>query len=98
MTDIDNEKKLELQLSERASYDFLSQLYNRNTFIRNLTSEIERRGTKRVAVSFIDVDDFKFINDRYGHTIGDEVIRFVADTIRTKVDDQGRFRRQIRRR
>ena len=91
MTDIDNEKKLELQLSDRASYDFLSQLYNRNTFIRNLTSEIERRGTKRVAVSFIDVDDFKFINDRYGHTIGDEVIRFVADTIRTKVDDRGGF-------
>lgn len=91
MTDIDTEKKLELQLSERASYDFLSQLYNRNTFIRNLTSEIERRGTKRVAVSFIDVDDFKFINDRYGHTIGDEVIRFVADTIRTKVDDRGGF-------
>lgn len=91
MTDIDNEKKLELQLSERASYDFLSQLYNRNTFIRNLTSEIEHRGTKRVAVSFIDVDDFKFINDRYGHTIGDEVIRFVADTIRTKVDDRGGF-------
>lgn len=91
MNDIDNEKKLELQLSERASYDFLSQLYNRNTFIRNLTSEIERRGTKRVAVSFIDVDDFKFINDRYGHTIGDEVIRFVADTIRTKVDDRGGF-------
>lgn len=91
MTDIDNEKKLELQLSERASYDFLSQLYNRNTFIRNLTSEIERRGTKRVAVSFIDVDDFKFINDRYGHIIGDEVIRFVADTIRTKVDDRGGF-------
>lgn len=91
MIDIDNEKKLELQLSERASYDFLSQLYNRNTFIRNLTSEIERRGTKRVAVSFIDVDDFKFINDRYGHTIGDEVIRFVADTIRTKVDDRGGF-------
>ena len=91
MTDIDNEKKLELQLSERASYDFLSQLYNRNTFIRNLTSEMERRGTKRVAVSFIDVDDFKFINDRYGHSIGDEVIKFVADTIRRKVDDKGGF-------
>ena len=91
MTDIDNEKKLELQLSERASYDFLSQLYNRNTFIRNLTAEIDRRGTKRVAALFIDVDDFKFINDRYGHTIGDEVIRFVADTIRKKVDDRGGF-------
>ena len=91
VTDIDSEKKLELQLSERASYDFLSQLYNRNTFIRNLTAEIDRRGTKRVAALFIDVDDFKFINDRYGHTIGDEVIRFVADTIRTKVDDRGGF-------
>lgn len=89
ITDIDNEKKLELQLSERASYDFLSQLCNRNTFIRQLTSEVERRGTKRVAVLFIDVDDFKFINDRYGHTVGDEVIKFVADTIRTKVDDRG---------
>ncbi|MGN1339207.1 MAG: diguanylate cyclase [Oscillospiraceae bacterium] len=91
MTDIDNEKKMELQLSERASYDFLSQLYNRNTFIRNLSSEMERRGTKRIAVSFIDVDDFKFINDRYGHSIGDEVIKFVADTIRKKVDDRGGF-------
>ena len=91
IVDIDNEKKMELQLSERASYDFLSQLYNRSTFIRMLTSELDRRGPKKIGVMFIDVDDFKFINDRYGHTIGDEVIRYVADTIRTKVDDKGGF-------
>ena len=91
MTDIDNEKKMELQLSERASYDFLSQLYNRNTFTRTLTQELERRNNKKLALLFIDVDDFKFINDRYGHTIGDEVIKYVADTIRTKVDDKGGF-------
>lgn len=91
MTDIDNEKKMELQLSERASYDFLSQLYNRNTFIRTFTSELERRGQNKVGAMFLDVDDFKFINDRYGHSVGDEVIRFVADTIRTKVDDRGGF-------
>ncbi|MBD5128393.1 MAG: sensor domain-containing diguanylate cyclase [Ruminococcaceae bacterium] len=89
MTDIDNEKKMELQLSERASYDFLSQLYNRSTFIGLLSSELDRRGPKKIGVMFIDVDDFKFINDRYGHTVGDEVIRFVADTIRKKVDDKG---------
>ncbi|MCM1166459.1 MAG: diguanylate cyclase [Lachnospiraceae bacterium] len=89
MTDIDNEKKMELQLSERASYDFLSQLYNRSTFLRMLSSELDRRGPKKIGIMFIDVDDFKFINDRYGHTIGDEVIRFVADTIRKKVDDKG---------
>ena len=91
IVDIDNEKKMELQLSERASYDFLSQLYNRSTFIRMLTSELDRRGPKKIGVMFIDVDDFKFINDRFGHTVGDEVIRYVADTIRTKVDDKGGF-------
>lgn len=91
ITDIDNEKKMEMQLSERASYDFLSQLYNRSTFIRMLTSELDRRGPNRIGIMFIDVDDFKFINDRYGHTVGDEVIRYVADTIRTKVDDRGGF-------
>ncbi len=91
MTDIDNEKKMELQLAERASFDFLSQLYNRNTFTRTLTQELERRNNKKLALLFIDVDDFKFINDRYGHTIGDEVIKYVADTIRTKVDNKGGF-------
>lgn len=92
ITDIDNEKKMEMQLSERASFDFLSQLYNRSTFIRMLSSELDRRGPmNKVATMFIDVDDFKFINDRYGHTVGDEVIRYVADTIRKKVDDRGGF-------
>lgn len=91
ITDIDNEKKMEMQLAERASYDFLSQLFNRSTFIKNLSGELDRRGPKKIAVMFIDVDDFKFINDRYGHTVGDEVIRFVADTIRTKVDGRGGF-------
>lgn len=91
VSDIDNEKNMEMKLSERASYDFLSQLYNRSTFIRMLKTEIERRGMKKIATMFIDVDDFKFINDRYGHTIGDEVIRYVADTIRKKVDDKGGF-------
>lgn len=91
MTDIDNEKKLELQLSEKASIDFLSQLYNRSTFTTMLATELDRRGPKKIAVMFLDVDDFKFINDRYGHSVGDEVIKFVADTIRKRVDDRGGF-------
>lgn len=91
MTDIDNEKKLEMQLSERASFDFLSQLFNRSTFIRKLSTELDHRGPNNIGVMFIDVDDFKFINDRYGHAVGDEVIRFVADTIRLKVDSRGGF-------
>lgn len=91
LTDIDNEKKLEMQLSERASFDFLSQLYNRSTFLKKLSTELDHRGPNSIGMMFIDVDDFKFINDRYGHAVGDEVIRFVADTIRVKVDSRGGF-------
>lgn len=89
VTDIDSEKKLELQLSERASYDFLSQLYNRSTFERELKSEIERSAHSKVAVLFIDVDDFKFINDRFGHSVGDEVIKYVAGCIKQHVKGSG---------
>lgn len=89
VTDIDSEKKLELQLSERASYDFLSQLYNRSTFERELKSEIERSAHAKVAVLFIDVDDFKFINDRFGHSVGDEVIKYVSGCIKQRVKGSG---------
>ena len=89
VTDIDNEKKLELQLSERASYDFLSQLYNRSTFERELQSEIERSAHTKVCVMFIDVDDFKFINDRFGHSVGDEVIKYVSGCIKQRIQGSG---------
>lgn len=89
ITNIDNEKKLTLRLSERASYDFLSQLYNRSTFERELQSELERNASCRVGVIFIDVDDFKFINDRYSHSTGDEVIKHVSKVIRELIGSGG---------
>lgn len=89
LTDITSEKNATLKLAERASFDFLSQLYNRNTFEREFASELERNVGKKVAALFIDVDDFKFINDRYSHAVGDEVIRFVADVIKSKTGDTG---------
>ncbi|MDR2558261.1 MAG: diguanylate cyclase [Oscillospiraceae bacterium] len=89
ITNINSEKLLSLQLSERASYDFLSGLFNRNTFMRELQSEITRSATSRVGVIFIDVDDFKFINDTYGHDTGDEIIKTVADIIKDKLGSAG---------
>jgi len=89
ITNINSEKLLSLQLSERASYDFLSGLYNRNTFMRELQSEITRTATSRVGVIFIDVDDFKFINDTYGHDTGDEIIKTVANIIKEKLGSAG---------
>ena len=90
ITDINNKKKSSLQLSQKASYDFLSQLYNRSTFLKELQKLLDmKRVNENYAVLFIDVDDFKFINDRYGHNVGDEVIKYVADTIKNCVGNGG---------
>ncbi len=90
VTDINNKKKSSLQLSQKASYDFLSQLYNRSTFLKELQKLLDlKRVNESYAILFIDVDDFKFINDRYGHNVGDEVIKYVSDTIKDCVGDKG---------
>ncbi len=89
LTDITSEKNATLKLAERASYDFLSQLYNRNTFEREFQSELDRNTNKKVAALFLDVDDFKFINDRYSHAVGDEVIKYVADVIKNRAGETG---------
>ena len=90
LTDITGKKNTSLQLSQKASYDFLSQLYNRSTFLRELQKIIDRRRPEETfAIFFIDVDDFKFINDRYGHNVGDEVIKYVADLLKDCIGDKG---------
>ena len=90
VTDINNRKKSSLQLSQKASYDFLSQLYNRSTFLKELQKLLDmKRINEKYAVLFIDVDDFKFINDRYGHNVGDEVIKYVSDTVKECVGKGG---------
>lgn len=82
--DIDKEKKSEMHLIQRASFDNLTQLYNRETFIKSLAAQLELASSKKTldAIMFIDLDDFKFFNDEYGHACGDEVLKFVADTLK----------------
>ena len=82
--DIDKEKKSEMHLIQRASNDALTQLFNREAFIKSLTAAIDESAAKKSldAMMFIDLDDFKFFNDQYGHACGDEVLKFVADTLK----------------
>lgn len=88
--DINNKKKSSIQLSQKASFDFLSQLYNRSTFLKEFQKLLDlKRVNERYAVLFVDVDDFKFINDRYGHNVGDEVIKYVSDTLKGCVGEGG---------
>lgn len=91
MVDIDRAKKSEQQLTERASYDALTELYNRETIESQIDNEISLSAARKseMAVLFIDVDDFKHYNDNYSHATGDQVLRFVAKTIQSVVGDFG---------
>lgn len=91
MVDIDRAKKSEQQLTERASYDALTELYNRETIESQIDNEISLSEMRKseMAVLFIDVDDFKHYNDNYSHATGDQVLKFVAKTLREATDGIG---------
>lgn len=67
-------------LHDRAHRDQLTNLWNSRYFYSRLTKEIEKLKSTQssLCVAFIDIDDFKIINDTYGHVTGDEVLRSIA--------------------
>jgi diguanylate cyclase (GGDEF)-like protein len=75
------------QLAHRALHDSLTELPNRVLFMDHLTLGLAhlRRGQLHLAVTFIDLDGFKPINDRHGHDAGDRVLTVVADRLRRSV-------------
>ncbi len=68
-------------------YDVLTGLFTRSTFDETLKREISRakRYGTDLSVLFLDLDNFKKINDTYGHQAGDEVLRKVGQTIKEQV-------------
>ncbi len=68
---------------ELATRDPLTGLYNRRAFAERLDETLvaSRGGRQSCAYVMIDVDDFKSINDRYGHAYGDDVLRRLATTL-----------------
>jgi diguanylate cyclase (GGDEF)-like protein len=75
------------QLEHKATHDPLTGLENRSSFFDRL-EEVIRPALDRseaVAVLFVDLDNFKAINDQFGHAVGDGVLRAVADRLRSVI-------------
>ena len=84
--DVSTHRRREDELAKRAFFDELTGLPKTN-LMRQTIDDMIREGAPPFALSFIDVDNFKFINDYYGHTVGDEMLvkiaRRIAETTRS---------------
>ena len=82
--DVTNERKLEQRVIAAARTDYLTGLYNRRYFYEHVE---EHRGSQPVTLITFDLDDFKDINDRYGHAAGDAALGMTAKTLREAFPD-----------
>jgi diguanylate cyclase (GGDEF)-like protein len=77
-------KVLEEQLKHQASHDHLTGLHNQASFYEHLSGAVSRarRQEGMVALLFLDLDEFKLVNDSLGHQEGDRVLREVAERLK----------------
>jgi diguanylate cyclase (GGDEF)-like protein/PAS domain S-box-containing protein len=84
ISDIRDRKSLESRLRQRATHDPLTGALNRSGFFRIAKRELDRGGPDRhpMGLLLLDVDHFKYINDRFGHQAGDRVLQALVAELR----------------
>lgn len=90
--DISQRKSTEQKLQFLCDYEELTKLENRRNFIENLHKDVQysQANNNDLALVFLDIDNFKYINGTYGHNIGDKLLIAVAEKIKEQLKDHGR--------
>lgn len=85
-TNITERKNMEKKLHRLAFYDPLTELPNRRKLEEEVNKRIEKRNKgKNIAIVYVDIDNFKHINDSLGHTSGDELLVYVSRNLHKHV-------------
>ncbi len=85
LQDVSQERKLKRQLSYQASHDMLTGLFNRLMFEQHLEAVLVnvRQEGRHHALCYVDLDQFKIVNDTCGHVAGDELLRQIGDLLKS---------------
>ncbi|WP_433995917.1 bifunctional diguanylate cyclase/phosphodiesterase [Bradyrhizobium genosp. L] len=85
LEDVTEGRRAQARIEYLAHYDALTSLPNRTLFQRHAEGLLLEPGARTFAILYIDIDEFKRINDTLGHLIGDEFLRTVAEKLRQSV-------------
>jgi diguanylate cyclase (GGDEF)-like protein/PAS domain S-box-containing protein len=86
--DVSKERRLHRALHYQASHDALTGLINRREFENRLTAAVEsarQEGASRHALLYLDLDQFKLVNDTCGHPAGDQLLKQITAVLQTRV-------------